>query len=85
MVQKTAVDALKASAGKTDEVDFESLVDTTNEALVEATVGFENIIFGGETLEFSKEAVIELYKKCPWLREAAATFVADRTNFMGKL
>lgn len=49
--------------------------------LAAATVGWDNIVVGGEQLAFSKETAAKLYLDYDWIRTQVDGFVADAANF----
>ena len=62
------------------------LVEADQDALnliVACTVGWKNVLnTDGKPVEFSKEAVRELYEKYPVVREQADAFIVDRMRFI---
>ena len=51
------------------------------ELLARVTVGWDNIIWEGETLKFSRENARMLYRERKWVREQVDAFVGDRSHF----
>lgn len=51
------------------------------ELLASCTLGFVGLQKGGETLEFSYDAAVDLYMTQLWIREQVDTFVGERSNF----
>lgn len=62
------------------------LVEADQDALnliVACTVGWKNVFnTEGKAVEFSKEAIRELYEKYPVVREQADAFIVDRMRFI---
>lgn len=49
--------------------------------LADLTVGWDNLTVDGDTV-YSRENVVKLYKKLPWVKEQVDVFVVDRANFI---
>jgi hypothetical protein len=60
-----------------EEADAEALARTAV-----CVVGFENLQLNGQPLEYSKQAVTDLLRDYPPIREQVEDFVNDRTNFL---
>ena len=71
--------ARKSKAEMTvDQADLE-----TSKTLAAVTTGWENVIWEGQPLEFSKENAIMLYRERSWIREQVDSYVSNVKNFSG--
>ena len=61
----------------------EELGKAQSEELASITLGWENIEWEGEPLEFTTENAIKIYQEHRWLRDQAVEFFGDRTNYLG--
>jgi len=61
--------------------DFDSIESDECELLAAATLGWSGLVMKGKPLEFSHDAVVELYKSQAWIREQVDVFVGARANF----
>lgn len=51
------------------------------EFLVDITLGWENVVFHGNVMEFSRDNASDLYTAVPFVRDQVDRFVGDRSNF----
>lgn len=59
----------------------EELSESGLQLLIQATVGWENVIFDGQPIQFSPENVRTVYTDFPFIREQVDRFLGDRRNF----
>tara|TARA_Y100000296_G_scaffold84935_2_gene119609 strand:- start:948 stop:1376 length:429 start_codon:yes stop_codon:yes gene_type:complete len=53
------------------------------EHLLAVTIGWDNIVWEGEVLPFSRENAAMVYSRHRWIRDQANKFIGDRTNYLG--
>ena len=73
----------KAGGNAAAVVSSESIESDATYMLVACTLEFENIVFDGEEIPFSKMRARALYDDLQWLREQVDEFVGDRGNHLG--
>lgn len=71
------VNSRSRTALSPEELDREAL-----NILAQATLGWEGVVIDGETVSFSRDQAVGLYKRFPWIREQVEAFVNDRGNFL---
>lgn len=64
------------------EVMAEQAETDTLAMIVACTLAWERIGFEEAELACTPENAAKLYTECPWIREQAEAFVADRANFL---
>lgn len=69
--------------GKIVSVTAEALEMEATELMATCVVNWENVVIGGESIPFSKEAATKLIEDFPWIREQVDEFISDRANFLG--
>lgn len=70
------------AAGRRVTLTSESIEADNLERLVACTISWSGVGFGGVDKECTPDNVREVYKRLPWLREQAETFIQDRANFL---
>lgn len=66
---------------RTGTLSMQEIDSRTMELLVSATVGWENVIFDGQPLEFTPVNVEKVYTDFPFIKDQVDRFIADRQNF----
>ena len=59
----------------------EGMEESNMRLLVQATVGWEGVIFDGQEIEFTPANVKMVYTDFPFIREQVDRFLGDRRNF----
>lgn len=72
----------RAEARKPAKVTLDTLEAEGVEGLADCTIGWDGMVVDGETITCTRETVIEVYTRFPWLREQVEAFVNARTNFL---
>lgn len=62
--------------------NLEQLTHDSCELLAKCTLNWENLQMDGEQVPYSFEAAMSVYKRFPWLREQAETYIYDRNNYL---
>ena len=62
----------------------ETLENDRIELICACTVGWENVVYNGETLECTRENCRWLYKQYPWIFDQVDEYIGDRGNFLGE-
>jgi hypothetical protein len=75
-------DALMARRGKQDIPNIDKMEARNIDALVAATVGWENVELDGEVLEFSAANARKVYTRILPVREQVLEAINDLENFM---
>lgn len=70
------------AAGQRIKLNAEGIDNDSLERLVACTISWSGVGFGGSDKECAPDNAREVYKKLPWLREQAETFISDRANFL---
>lgn len=73
--------AATKSMTKRGGLSAEELSESGLQLLIQATVGWENVIFDGQPIQFSPENVRTVYTDFPFIREQVDRFLGDRRNF----
>lgn len=73
--------ATTKSMTKRGGLSAEELSESGLQLLIQATVGWENVIFDGQPIQFSPENVRTVYTDFPFIREQVDRFLGDRRNF----
>lgn len=69
--------------GRIPKLTAEETENDQLDLLVACTLGWENVVYEGQPLEFNPENVRMLYSKVPVIREQVDAFIGDRANFLG--
>lgn len=69
-------------AGRKVSLTHKSLESDQLERLVAATISWDGVGLGAETLECTPDNVRKIYKELLWIREQVEAFVNDRANFL---
>jgi orotidine-5'-phosphate decarboxylase len=76
---RTVNEALKAN--RLNKATAESLDDRSRRQLAELCVGWSGVVVQGETLDFSVDTAISVFRRFPWLQEQVDAAAGDRTAF----
>lgn len=68
---------------KAKNVTFERAEAQSLEVLALATTKFMNLQFDGKSLEYSKQAAIDLYRDYSWIKEQIDEAIVNRADFLG--
>lgn len=71
-----------SASGQRVKLTAEGIDADSLERLVACTIAWNGIGWGGADKECTPENAREAYKRLPWLREQADTFIGDRANFL---
>ena len=61
----------------------DKLGQAQSEEMAAVTLGWENVEWNGEPLEFTQENAIMVYSEHRWIREQVMEFFGDRANYQG--
>lgn len=76
---ESLVEGLTSDRGKPKAVARSTRI----ELMADCTVGWSNIIVGGERVTFSRDNAVKLYTDYPWVLDQVQAFVNDRQNYLG--
>ena len=65
-----------------ERLDAEEWREQACRILARATISWENVEEGGQTLDCSEANARHIYRAYPWVREQVDAFVAQRANFL---
>ncbi len=72
----------RLAGGKPGTPNLDGMLAEGIDLLATCTLGWENIIVEGESINFTRDEVVELYTRFIWIKEQVDRFIHDRANYL---